>query len=80
MGSGYWNRQAKSAEGIKGFYGSAQNAPGARSAASLEGNACNVSAMSGVPFRAGAAHVMPLGTIGVAGALDQPVAARHNRI
>jgi len=46
----------------------------------LEGNACDVGAMSGVPLWARAAHVMALGTIGVAGALDQAVAARHDRI
>src|SRR4051794_34254492 len=36
--------------------------------------------MTGVPFRAGTAHVMPLRAVGVAGALDQAVAARYDRI
>src|SRR4051812_48972033 len=36
--------------------------------------------MPGVPFRAWPAHVMPLGAVGVAGALDQAVAVRHDRI
>src|ERR1035441_7074440 len=31
------------------------------------------------PFRAGAAHVMKLGPVGVAGDPDQPLPARHDR-
>jgi hypothetical protein len=46
----------------------------------LESRARDISAMPCVPFRAGAAHVVALGTIGVAGALDQVIAARHDRI
>ena len=69
-------RRKREAEGV--FLDPAPNAPGAGRV--LERNACDVGAMPGVPFRAGAAHVVALGTIGVAGALDQAVAARHDRI
>src|SRR4029079_1427760 len=46
----------------------------------LDDDACDVRAMPGVPFRAGAAHIMTLGTVGVASAFDQAVASRHDRI
>lgn len=36
--------------------------------------------MPGVPFRAWAAHIMPLGTVRVEGALDHTMAMRHECI
>jgi hypothetical protein len=36
--------------------------------------------MPGVPLWTGAAHIMPLGTITIAGAFDQVVPTRHDRI
>ena len=49
-------------------------------AARLDGAGFDVTVMPGVPFRARSAHVVPLGAIGVAEALDQPVPARRDCI
>ena len=49
-------------------------------AARLNGAGFDVTVMPGVPFRAGSAHVVPLGAIGVAEALGQPVPACNNCI
>ena len=42
------------------------------------GSSCGVSLMLRVPFRAGTAHVVQLGAVGVAGKVDQPVPMDHD--
>lgn len=77
MGSLRWNRSAVKRRSYQGFFGFGT---GGRDTGALYGNTGNAGAMPRVPFWAGAAHVMPFGTIGVEGALDQPLAMRHDRI